>query len=79
MTLIDVLPKDFEGNIILNPAGEYKGDYVEGSVNPSFLEKHFSEISSAELPLSEDLFEQLKRIDRFWKINAEKWRENGLI
>lgn len=79
MTILDVLPKDDEGKIILEPAGEYQGKAIKGSVSPSFLTENFREIATSELPLSEELFNQLKGIDRFWSVNVEKWRSEGLI
>ena len=74
MKLIEVIAK---GDIItLSPANS---EGTEGEVLVSWFEDNFNDLSISTVPLSEGKYNQLKAIDDYWKINAERWRNEGLI
>ncbi len=80
MTLIDVLPKDWRGQIILSPGGEtVDGTFINGTVDPDWFNVNFPNLANATTPLSESDFADLKAIDKYWSTNADKWIEDGLI
>jgi len=79
MTLIDVLPKDSMGQIILSPGGTVDNQEVDGYVSPEWFQNNFPALADATAPLSDADFIALKSIDDFWSINADRWRAQGLI
>lgn len=79
MTLIEALPKNDDGNIKLEPAGIKDNKYINGYVYREWFENNFGTLANATVPLTDEQFTQLKNIDQFWKMNAEKWRDEGLI
>lgn len=80
MDLLNVLPKDEEGLIILSPGGrDPNGVYVDGYVNPQWFGNSFPSLVSASVPLSDVDFANLKLIDEFWSMNADGWRASGII
>jgi len=76
--LVDVLPKDENGQIILDPAGKMGEETYAGTVNAEWFVNVF-QVAIASVPLSDADFATLKGIDDFWGINAYKWREQGII
>lgn len=79
MTLIDKLPKNEEGQIILSPGGSINGKPVDGVVEPTWFSENFPEIANAEVPLGDKEYQALRGIGDFWRQNAERWRAEGLI
>lgn len=79
MTLLEALPKNNDGQIVLSPAGEQDGKPLEGTVDPNWFETVFPTLANAEVPLSDENFQALRSIDMFWTANADKWRDAGLI
>lgn len=79
MTLVEVLPKDRDGNIIFSPGGVIDGKPVDGIVNPDWLQTTFPLLASAVVPLTNEDFIILKEIDIFWNENANRWRNQGII
>jgi len=79
MTLLEVMPKNSDGQIVLSPAGEQDGKPLEGTVDPSWFVTTFPALANAVVPLSEDNLQALRSIDAFWAANADKWRVAGLI
>ena len=78
-TLIDVLPKDGNGQIKLPVAGEINGQTVEGTSDPNWLTENFASLASANLPLSALDFAALQAIGPYWSQCATAWRAQGLI
>ena len=81
MIFVDALPKDENGQIIFNPAGQNNdtGEYVAGTVNPEWMKNVFKDIANDELPLSRANYDKLKEIDKFWLMNAAQWRKNEVV
>ena len=79
MTLLDKLPRSENGEIILSPGGKVDGTPVNTTVSPVWFSENFPDLATAELPLTEDLFQRLRGIDPYWRQNAERWRSEGLI
>jgi hypothetical protein len=79
-TLVDTLPKNDDGRIIFNPAGEMNNTFIAGSVGVEWFKNVFTDLANATAsPLTQTNYEALKAIDMFWKINAINWRKNGVI
>ncbi len=76
--LVDVLPKDTNGQIILNPAGKIRSELVSGTVDPTWFKASYP-VASSNVPLSTTDFATLKGIDQFWSANADVWRSQGLV
>jgi len=80
---IDSIPKNEDGNIILSPGASYMIDdkemFLDGVVEVLWFQENFNTIANASCPLSDELFQQLKAIGRYWELNAINWREQGLI
>lgn len=79
MTLLEAFPKDADGMILLDPAGEVNGQPVSGTVNPEWFVTTFPTLASAHVPLDNESFAALKAIDPYWAQNADRWRAQGLI
>lgn len=79
MNFIEVLPKNFLGEIVINPAMIVDGEHIEGSADINWIKKHHPNLYDATTPLTNELFDELKSIGEMWSINAEKWRSEGLI
>jgi len=79
MVLINALPKDKEGNIVMSPVGKINNKYVDGTVSVDWFKVTFSDLANEDVPLSAEGYERLKSIDDYWKQNAEKWRATGII
>ena len=77
--LIDVLPKDANGQIVLLAAGEISGEIVGGMSDPSWLTTNFAALSAASTPLSSTDFASLQAIGPYWAQSADTWRAQGLI
>jgi len=76
--LIDVLPRNSE-EIVLSPAGVVNEEYVDGFVDPAWFSATFPELAAATVPLTTEMLNQLKSIDGFWSLNADRWRAEGII
>jgi hypothetical protein len=81
MIFIDALPKNEDGQIITPYAGlnNQTGEYVGGTMNPTFLTTHFAEIANATLPLAQKHYEAYKAIDPMWAMNIITWRKTGVV
>lgn len=80
MTLLQALPKDSDGEIVLNPAGMTSdGKVLVGAVDATAFANNFDALAGASVPLSDADFAALKAIDEFWSANADTWRAAGLI
>ena len=82
MTLLEALPKDGRGQIVLDPAGTV-GDPpqpVPGTCDPTGLQTNFPGLAGAAVPLSAADYAALQAIDVVcWAPNAQKWRAAGII
>ena len=76
--LSDVLPK-IDNQIVLSPGGKVEGELVDGYVSVDTFNEMFPHLATAETPLSTELFTELRAIDKYWAMNAERWRAEGLI
>jgi hypothetical protein len=79
MNLLDVLPKDFMGYIILNPGGSMNGKPIEGYVDPEWVKVNYGTLAAASVPMTNEQLAELKAIDEYWSQNADRWRVEGLI
>ena len=77
MTLLECIVED--GIIILDPAGKQNGQHLTGGVSPEWFVQNYPDLATATLPLTQEHFEKLKNIDKYWTQNAERWRSEGLI
>jgi hypothetical protein len=71
MILIEVFPKDFDGQIIFSPSGKIGDELIDGTVNPEWFSNAFPDLALANVPLSDEQFQQLCGIDWTKKANAE--------
>jgi hypothetical protein len=81
MIFVDALPKNENGQIPFNPAGQNNdtGEYASGTVNPEWMKTVFPDIANDELPLAREHYDAMKAIDKFWTMNAAQWRKNGVV
>ena len=79
MLLVDVLPKNSDGDIVISPGGMIVGEPVDGTVNVDWFKANYPQFANAEVPLSDEQYQALQNIDAFWKQNAERWRAEGII
>lgn len=79
MILIDALPKSEKEKIILDPGGKIDGEYYISQVRQEWFMDNHAELAESEVPLNDSQYEELKNIDNYWKMNAEKWRDEGII
>ena len=84
MKFIDIVPKDNDGNIILSPCASYinaeqKEILIDGTVDLQWFQTNFSNIANVECPLPELVFNDLKAIGKYWSLNADVWRQQGLV
>lgn len=77
--MIDALPKNEDGLIILKPAGSIDGNLIGGEVDPNWFVEHFEELAHSIVPLTEEKYSDLKSIGQFWATNAKRWRDQGII
>ncbi|MCE5220049.1 MAG: hypothetical protein LLF98_01975 [Clostridium sp.] len=78
MTLIEALPKNEDGQIILNPGGIMDGVSIQCTVDTRWFETNYSNIANVEVPLTQEQLNILK-IDVFWSENVDKWKMQGII
>lgn len=79
MSLINALPKNDEGNIILSPGGKCEDILLDGEVEIDWFVKNYPELANSEVPLIDENFAALKSIDDYWEQNAIQWRAGGFI
>ena len=65
--------------IVLSPGGTLGGEEVDTTVSGKWLQENFPDLARESTPLDDDSFERLKSIDKYWKVNAERWRNEGLL
>ncbi|AKA61470.1 hypothetical protein CPT_Stahl42 [Bacillus phage Stahl] len=82
-TFIEAMPKEmsmFDGEIFpLIPGGENNGIYLDGYTRVEWFKNVFPDIANAELPLTREIYDQLKAIGEVWLMNAAQWRKNDII
>ena len=79
MILVDVLPKSNDGRIVLSPAGSTRNKPIDGLVDVEWFKSKFVDLANTTIPLNNANLKTLKGIDDFWSVNADRWRENGII
>ena len=82
-TFIETMPKhndEMLGEVFdMSPVGDVNGVFMDGFMRTGFFTAHYEEIANATLPLAQKHYENLKAINKYWKINAINWRKNGVI
>lgn len=80
MTLMDVLPKNNNGQVEI-PIGAKTGENVyPGTVDPDWLSQVFADFVNKEVPLSDVDYQALLNASTpNWKLNWEEFRRQGII
>ena len=76
--MLDKLTNE-HGEIELSPGGKEGDNFIDATVLAGWFVANYPELAEAELPLSENDFQNLCGIDNYWKTNAERWRSEGRI
>ena len=85
MTLIEALPRDEDGFIVLrgaavSHAGEETGQPVDALATEETLRTMFGDAVDTNVPLSDGQFENLLQISTpLWKAQWQRWRSEGII
>lgn len=79
MTLLEILPKNEFGEIVLAPGKSIAGEVHDATASPAWFAETFPDLAHATVPLADGQYAKLKAIDSYWAQNAERWRDEGLI
>lgn len=81
MTLIEALPKNAEGEVVIPVAAvDEDGNKYPGTTSAEFISNAFSVFTSKDVPLSDTEYQSLLDISSpGWVLNWQEFRRQGVI